>query len=265
MTFEVLMSCMHQKNMDIIERSNLSDIQTLIVNQCDTTVEEIKTIGKHRMLNTSTRGLSVSRNLAIENANADICLISDDDEIFVNNLQDVVLKGYEKFSDADIVIYKLSNRYKKLGNKPRRLKKYEMLRVASWQISFKTQSIKNVVGFDLLLGAGTGNGAGEENKFLLDAIKAGLKVYYVPEVIGEAINDSSSTWFFGYDERFFYNQGQTTRYTLGFLISTAYAIYTLIKQFPKYKGNISFLKAGKALFKGIIDNELGKQKKTQHR
>ncbi len=260
MTFEVLMSCMHQSDMKIIKCSNLENVQTLVVNQCKTDKEEVKIDGKHRMINTATRGLSMSRNMAIKNANADICLLADDDEIFVDDLQCVVLAGYEKFPDADIIVYKLSNRYKKLGNKPRKLRKYEMLRVASWQISFRVTSIRDAITFDLLLGAGSGNGAGEENKFLLDAINAGLKIYYVPEIIGKAIDDSASTWFFGYDKNFFYNQGKTTRYTLGLFIANMYAIYTLIKQYPKYKSTISIFEATKALFRGVYDNELGKRK-----
>lgn len=262
MNFEVLMSCMHQKDMQIIERSNLQNVQTLVVNQCDTSDEQMLISGKHRMLNTNSRGLSVSRNMAINNADADICLIADDDEIFVDDLQKIVLSGYSMFPDADIVIYKLANRYKRLGNKPRRLKKYDLLRVASWQISFKRNSIKAGIAFDPLLGAGTDNGCGEENKFLLDTYKAGMKIYYVPLIIAEGIEDGESTWFFGYDERYFYNHGKTTRYMLGLPVSLFYALYTLIKQYHRYKVSISFLKAAKALFGGIIDNELGKKNRV---
>ena len=51
-----------------------------------------------------------------------------------------------------------------------------MLRVCSCQITFKRASIiDNKLIFDVKLGAGTGNGAGEENKFLLDCYDKGLK------------------------------------------------------------------------------------------
>lgn len=262
MSFEVLMSCMHQTDMQIIQHSNLVSVQTLVINQCDTEKDEMLSSDNHRMLNTSSRGLSVSRNLAIKNANADICLIADDDEIFSDNLEDIVLQGYELFPEADIIIYKLSNIHKKLGEKARKLKKYEVLRVASWQISFRTGSVRNKVAFDALLGAGSGNGCGEENKFLLDAFSAGLKIYYVPLVIGKMIVNSESTWFHGYDEKYFYDRGKTTRYMLGFILSNLYAIYTLVKKRTQYGGSISFFCAMKSYFKGIWDNELGKTNKS---
>ena len=40
--------------------------------------------------------------------------------------------------------------------------------------------IKSKLHFDVLLGSGTGNGAGEENKFLIDAYNAGLSIFYYP-------------------------------------------------------------------------------------
>ena len=46
------------------------------------------------MIYTTERGLSKSRNLAIANAKTDICLICDDDEIFVDNYEEIILNAY---------------------------------------------------------------------------------------------------------------------------------------------------------------------------
>ena len=83
MTFNILISCMHEKDTSIIERSNVqSDV--VVVNQCDLdSVEEFDFVNKKgktchaKFINTTERGLSRSRNMAICNAWGDVCLICD--------------------------------------------------------------------------------------------------------------------------------------------------------------------------------------------
>ena len=258
MTLEVLLSCMHEKDLSLISQSNLNQIHTLLINQCDVDVDEMIISNQlHRMLKTKTRGLSVSRNLALANAHGDICLISDNDEIFVNNLEEKILSAYEKHPLADIIIFKVSNRPKKLGNKARKLKRWDIFRISSWQISFKLSSVKGKVSFDENLGAGTGNGAGEENHFLLDCYKQGLKMYYVPLEIAE-LRESESTWFRGFDKKYFYQLGATTRYNWGAFTSFLYAFYFSFTKKKLYAGSISTWNALKQSIKGVIENPLKK-------
>ena len=113
MNFEVLLSCMNRDEFSIIESSNLKNVNTLIINQCDSD-EEIDLDEKHRIINTSTRGLSISRNIAIDNAIGDICLFCDDDEILISNLEEQITDAYEQITDADIIVFKISNKKKKL-------------------------------------------------------------------------------------------------------------------------------------------------------
>ena len=251
MKIQVLLSCMHNDDFSIIHKSGLDKVSTLVVNQCNAEHERTVTDGLHTMIYTPTRGLSVSRNIAIENASTDICLISDDDEEFIPELENTITKAYQDYPDADVIIFNVFNRSKKLGDKPRRLGKYELLRVSSWQISFRLASVKNRVFFDKNLGAGTGNGASEENKFLLDCHKAGLKIFYVPVPIA-SVAQTSSTWFNGYDKKFFFNRGKTTRYILGLPVSVFYAFHFLILKRKLYGKDISPLDAGKELFRGIF-------------
>ena len=49
-------------------------------------------------------------------------------------------------------------------------------------------------------------GAGEDCLFLLDALRSGLKVYTYPAYIAET-DLSSSSWFKGYTEKFFFDKG----------------------------------------------------------
>lgn len=255
MRFEVLLSCMHEHDLSIIHRSNLDNVRTLVVNQCKIEHDYIIEKGIHRLYNTPTCGLSVSRNLAIQNAKADICLLSDNDEVFQTNVEEIVLSAYERIPEADVVVFSVNNVNKKLGNKTRKLKKYDLLRVSSQQISFKANSIKERICFDTKLGAGTDNGGGEENKFLLDCFAAGLNIYFVPLTIATLI-PSESTWFKGYDEKFFFDRGKTTRYVLGKHLAILYAAYFLLAKHNKYCEDISFVLVSKAIVKGLMTDDV---------
>ena len=258
MKVDVLISCMNQTDFTIIDKSNLSQAHVVVVNQNKESNSVLVRNERQKMVNTTTKGLSVSRNMAVGHSDADICLIADDDEIFVNNVCDVVRSAYEKYVDADVIIFKIANFREKFHGKTRKLKKIDLLKVSSQQISFKRDSIKNVQ-FDINLGAGTPNGAGEENKFLLDCKKQGLKILYVPLVIAEVVENSGSTWFDGYNEHYFFNRGRTTRYIYGFAFSLIYAIYFAVIH-KKDIQSFSRIKAFRLMVKGILKNDIGKEK-----
>lgn len=257
-SLEVLLSCMYEKDYSIIAESNIKT-NAVIINQCDRkSKNKINlTDGKYvNWINSTERGLSKSRNMAIRNSQADICLLADNDEVFDDDCEKKILKAYKDLPDADIIIFDLYNKPTKLKYKVYQMKRLEMLRVCSWQITFKRQVIvENGLTFDIKLGAGTGNGAGEENKFLLDCYDKGLKIYHVPVNIA-VMKDNESTWFTGYDEEFFYKRGMSTRYILGFGLSVLYAFYYLIMNYKHFKEKTSLITAGKQLLSGIINNAL---------
>ena len=115
---------------------------------------------------------------------------------------------------------------------------------------------------DELLGAGTGNGAEEELKFLTDCERAGLKIYYAPVEIA-SVAQAQSTWFGGFTETFFENRGATTRYILGFPLAVLYAVYYVLTKRMLYKKDISPAGALKATFRGIMKNKITKQKRQK--
>ena len=134
------------------------------------------------------------------------------------------------------------------------------MHVASWQISFKRESIvNNNVYFDERMGAGSGNGAEEEFRFLTDCRKNGLAIYYVPFVIAD-VAQTKSTWFKGYNEEFFINRGNTTRYIMGYVPAVLYAAYYSIRKRHQFDSDISWFKAFRLIMKGIHENRLGKKK-----
>lgn len=260
MTLEVLVSCMHQEDGSLLERSRISG-NAVVINQCNREdyQEYPAEHGTGRMYSIRQRGLTKSRNMAIQNALADVCLLCDDDEVFVPNYEQEILSAYENLPQADVIIFKMVNRPPSFPDRTQEVKFPKTMKVSSWQISFRRQRLLDSgVRFDELLGAGTGNGAEEELKFLLDCEKAGLKIYYVPTEIA-SVGQEQSTWFSGFTETFFENRGATTRYILGFVPAAAYAVYYVVRKKNRYKGQITPRKALSATFRGIRENKITKQ------
>ncbi|HCS67738.1 MAG TPA: glycosyl transferase family 2 [Oribacterium sp.] len=290
MNLEVLISCMHQKNLKLAERTGIHSY-ALLINQCPdenalaarkgsqesarhqtskaplSNQDELEMTGsadgRIRMLRTSTRGLSRSRNLAIQHAIGEICLLCDDDEELDPSYEETILQAYERMPEADVICFRIKNQPSRLKQETQRLTKWTALRIASWQITFRRASIINRgILFDEDMGAGTGNGGGEEVKFLRDCIQAGLKAYYVPDSIG-TVAQTESTWFQGFNRDFFYKRGVTNRYMLGLPISLAYALYyTIVKQ-KLYKSAVTPWQSFYYTVEGIMANDIEKQKKRR--
>lgn len=252
MNVTVLLSCMHQRDNSIIYKSNIQT-DCVIINQCDIdSIEHFTFINKAgkvclaKFISSTQRGLSKSRNMAIQHAStADICLICDDDEWLDDNYEKTISSAYEDNSDADFISFALirkdiKKRYplnrKKMGFK-------DIFSTSSVQITFRRNKvIDKKILFDEHMGSGTGNGAGEENKFMFDCKKCKLNMYYVPAIIA-TINPGSSSWFRGYNEDYFINHGWSSRRVLGSTISLLYIIYFVITHYKLYKKFLSMFDA----------------------
>ena len=251
LSFEILMSCMHQKDFSLVTQSNITT-DVLMINQCDeeAVYEEIKNGRRHRMICNKQRGLSRSRNLALKNSNADVVLFADNDEEFVDNIEKVVLTAFQEL-DADIIAFDLRNYEKGLKKEIHKVHLLETLKVSSLQIACKRKAItRNGICFDINLGAGTPNGGGEENKFLWDAYKAGLKIYYYPVYIA-TLNSGESTWFEGFNKEYFYKRGKVTAYYMGTVWAFIYAVYFVVTKYHRYKKDCSFHEAFSEILRGM--------------
>lgn len=248
--FEIIMSCMHQEGFDIVNKSQIQ-CPILIVNQCDK--NEIITANDRqncRMICTTERGLSRSRNMAMKNAEGEIVLLADDDEIFVPNVQNLILNAFE-MTGADIIAFDLGNYEKNIKKRIHRLNRFQTLRISSCQVAMRIDSIRKAdLDFDINLGAGTPNGGGEESKFLWDAHKKGLIICYVPICIAR-LTENESTWFSGFNEEFFYKRGKATSYFMGKGWAFIYALYFVLAKYSRYRKDCSFIKASAAIMKGI--------------
>lgn len=260
MKVEVLISCMHQSDISIITQSNIQ-CDAVIVNQCDKEDFEILSFinkfGKEcqvKFISTKERGLSRSRNMAIKFSSADICIIADDDLYYPDNINTIISDAYSN-NDVDVKLFALERKdnNKSYPATPRKVGIRQILKSNSPQITFKRKVIiENAISFDEKMGSGTGNGGGEEAKFLMDCKKRGLTIDYTPIKL-VTIFPSEGQWFKGINKEFMYNLGWTSRRILGNWRGYIYIWYQSIKKFPKYKNKNTFFEIVKALHKGFFE------------
>lgn len=262
MTLEILLSCMNQTDTSLVEKSGILG-NVLMINQTDREGDLQLGEGESRvrMISTTQRGLSRSRNMALQESRADICLLADDDEQFHPEYRERILQAFSRYPDAAVIAFDLENKSTRIKPAATRVNWLNSLKLCSCQLALRRDKIlQEGIAFDPYMGSGSGNGCGEENKFLLDCLKAGLKIYYVPEVIAR-LETSHSEWFAGFDRKFFYQRGASTRYMMGLIPAVAYGAYYLLAKRKLYSGTVSTADAALAMLKGMKDNTIQESKK----
>ena len=247
MKVEVLASTMNQTDHSIVRKMNIQT-DAIIVNQCKVNrLETLELGGKViRFLSFSERGVGLSRNNALMRASADICMIADDDLVYVDNYEEVVLEAFNNNPQADVILFGVTIHDSK-GQRTRRLSSkrvgwHNFMKYGAVRVAFKRRVIqKKNIFFSLLFGGGSKYGSGEDTIFLLECLKKGVKIYSNPTKIADVYN-YSSTWFRGYNEKFFKDKGAL------FAALSDKMYYLLILQFAIrrkkiYDGDISIRKA----------------------
>ncbi len=189
MKLQHIISTMHQTDFSVLEPMNCK-CDMLVVNQTNEEKTEQATVNGHfaKMIYTTQRGLSKSRNMLLQNADGDVVIIGDDDVEYLDDYLEIVENAYKKHTDADIIVFCFTH---EKGKETRvrytedfKMNMMNISKAASVEISFKRQSILDAgIQFNNNIGLGTAFPTGEENAFLADALRAGLKIYHVPKTI----------------------------------------------------------------------------------
>lgn len=255
----VLISCMFQDK-GIVERTKVQT-NAVVINQCDEdNVNEydfINSEGKTchvKFISTRERGLSRSRNMAIRSCMDDICVVCDDDEELAEGYEKLILEGYNYYPGSSVVTFKIDRDYANHRNYPSppgvRHNMASILKTNSLEITFKRKDIlSKKILFDEKMGSGTGNGSGEEEKFLMDIRRSGLCLYYYSNTIA-TVHKGDSQWFKGFDTTYFYNKGWAMRRILGGPKSIIYLCHFVLSHYKQFRSDITFKKLVKSLVLG---------------
>lgn len=236
---QVLVASMHQTDFSKVEEMNLSS-DTIIANQAESYkyMEKDFSFGKVRMITTEQRGVGKNRNTALDIADGDILLLADDDLKYVDNYEKIIISAFNEIPEADAIIFNIQtvgdSTYRRQNAEIKRIRMYNALNYGAVRIAFKRNKLEKAgIHFSLNFGGGALFSAGEDSLFIHDMIKKGMKLYTYPAVIAE-VDQTSSTWFRGYNHKYFYDKGALFRALFG-KFSYLYAVQDYLRHVNEYK------------------------------
>jgi len=184
----------------------------LIGNQCDTNKVEMFYDHDHRykMFQFAERGVGLNRNNLLMRTTADYCLFGDDDVTYVDGYEELVKQYFAKYPDADVIVFNLAEKEgtRYVIKKDFRVKFTNFMRFGAARLAIRRSSIQtHGILFNTCFGGGAPYSNGEDTLFLNSCLKAGLHIYAVSCVIATLRMDRASSWFHGYDDKYFADKG----------------------------------------------------------
>ena len=208
----------------LVATMNLTDIiglcdkmhiasDALIINQSDCVKYECLFYHGYKIecYTFAERGLSRSRNNALLRCTGEILCIADDDMVYTDTYREDIINEFQKHPEADALVFNVTALNDERSGKPiekyARVGKRESREYGSVHIAIRKRALigKNVY-FNTLFGNGATYSCGEDTLFLKELIEKDLKLYKTPIRIA-SVDMSDSTWFKGYNEKYFKDKG----------------------------------------------------------
>ena len=140
-----------------------------------------------RIASYAERGLARSRNRLLEHARGDVCIVADDDQVFLPEAWSIVERAHAARDDVAVISFQYEIEERRKAKRYHPVPRPHTLRtlhsVASIEITFKRDRLPTSVRFDERFGLGTPYPRGAENIFLNDLHRAGVPMTYEPAVI----------------------------------------------------------------------------------
>lgn len=254
MRLEVLVATMFQQDQSLISTMNIQS-DAIIVNQCDKNEIIDFKIGKRKikLISLKERGVGLSRNNALMRSSADVVLFSDEDVVFANGYEDLILKEFNN-PKVDMCFFNIRcttpGKSNRVIQEHKRVYRYKALHYGAVRIAARLESIRRAnVYFSLLFGGGARYSAGEDSLFIWECLQKGLKAYCSPEFIGSVSHEKSS-WFNGYTDKYFFDKGVLFVH-LSRRFASLLCLQFAIRHRKMFKNEKSWLMAYKAMISGV--------------
>lgn len=256
---EVLVSSLEKDPRQLITHMNL-ECDAVIVNQGARDFSyEFKTENglNIKLFESSERGVGRSRNKALDLADSKIVLFSDDDIVYNKGYAEKILKAFSADPDADIIMFNVDvceERRTYHIDRPLTVHKWSVGRYPCYAAAARLENVRKAgVRFSLLFGGGAKYSSGEDNLFFMDCLRAGLNIKAVPVTVGrEELRES--TWFKGYNEKFFFDRGVLFSFLYGKQALLWAFRYALVKK-KMYGDSAKFSDAFRLMKAGIKEGE----------
>ena len=210
---EVLVATINQSDFTLFDKMNIQT-DVLIANQSSTFSKVYTSINNCsvKMITTDQKGVGKNRNIALMFAASEICILSDDDVVFKKNYHEIISNAFEQVPNADILIFNVNmkndNSYNRINTKVEKVNLFNFMNYGAVRIAFRREKIlRNNIWFSTKFGGGAEFSSGEDSLFLREALRKKMNIYTIPECIADVKQDES-TWFTGYNEKYFIDKGR---------------------------------------------------------
>lgn len=255
---QVLVSTVDADESKVAAGMNL-ETDAIIINQCGRTdyLEYFYNDKLIRCFCMAERGVGLSRNTALMHADHEFCLFSDEDIVLDQGYEQIVCGAFNSNPDADLITFNFQvhpSRKTYYNQENRRIRWYNYGRYPTFAVAARTESLRRAnVSFSLLFGGGARYSNGEDSLFLHDCLKKGLHLYADTGKIGQEIY-RESTWFKGYNEKFFTDRGVLYHYLYGGM-ALPFSLRFLYAHKKEMLGEMSVKKAYRLMKQGIKEGK----------
>lgn len=190
---EILISTMNQNSLDFLVPMfpflHFSNFRILIINQTQIGKKLESEYANIRVVNSFEKGLTTSRNLALENAAGKILVIADDDVVYQQGFVAKIINAYNQFPDAATINFcAVKSDGSLIKNYPKHsktnLNAFDIFNTSSIEMTLNKSILdKTRINFDKNFGLGGIFEMGEEAIFLFDLKSKKQQLVFEPKVI----------------------------------------------------------------------------------
>jgi len=238
MRIKVLVPCLDRNLDQIKELASFLHIESeaIFLNQCGKDSHDRFEMNGNEIevISTSKRGVSMARNLLIENAKCDVGLFIDDDCVLSPGYVPSIVAAYNKFPAAEAIRFNTIRNYwnpvKAHADQERKARFRDLSSFGVWGLTFRPNVLlaKGLL-FNEHLAAPNYLYNGEDSIFLFDLVKKLDHVYLATFDICEVKETKKSTWFENFDKRYFVTKGYVYTHLYGWKWRLA-----ILRMFMKY-------------------------------
>lgn len=258
MTLELLVAAVGAEALPLAEEMNIDSDAIIVSQKMDADEKEYDYKGhKLKYIAMPEKGVGLNRNTSLERATADISLFADEDIVYEDGYKDTVLQQFAKYPQADVLLFNVKampGRETYHNECFGRVRWFNCGRYPTYSMAVRTEKVhEKSISFSLLFGGGAKYSNGEDSLFIMNCLKAGLKIYKVPVTIGhERVRES--TWFTGYNTKFFFDRGVLYAHLYGGLAPLMGLRFVLSKRKEMCK-DIPWQKAYGIVLEGIREGK----------
>lgn len=231
------------------------EVEIVIISQYEKSPSKkgrLEALKNVNIINSNTKGISKSRNIAIKYCKDDIGLFADDDANYVPGFDEYIKSAFIENPEAAVITFQIKTPegdfFKKYRSHKFTHTLFSILRVSSIELAFDGKKInQSNIFFDERFGLGSVFPSGEQPVFMHECRKKGLKAVYMPKPVTIHPKENSGTDFKNHQNAI--AKGAVFQRVFGARSVFFILLFSILK-FKMYKQHHSFYSYTKLLLQG---------------